>query len=183
MDKPKKEPVEINLQETNVWVEALDDKGNVIKKESIGHNTACKGASLYVARALVDLSLISTPIKYLALGRGNPSWDRDFPPAETKFQTHLENEFIRKQVDWSFVATDGSFTRLGKSASVATNIVDVWADFDLAEVTGHFMELGLYANCTAESEPDDGLLINYKTFASRKALGFTQERIYIRLKA
>ena len=98
----------------------------------------------------------------LAVGTGNPSWDKTNPPAPTAAQEFLESELARKRFSSvTFIKTDGS----GLPATEVTNIVDFQCVFNESEAIGGIMEMGMFGGDALPTAPNNGTLLNYRTLA------------------
>jgi len=135
-------------------------------------NIIVDSASLLIARLLASGQTTLDPsgpnhgIWVLAVGTGEPGWDKLNPPPATATQTQLASELTRKRfANVNFVKTDGS----GLPASTITNIIDFQTVFSESEAVGPIMELGMFGGGTGSEDieltPNSGTLINYRTIA------------------
>ena len=135
-------------------------------------NIIVDSASLLIARFLASGQTTLDPsgpnhgIWVLAVGTGDPGWDKLNPPPATATQQYLESELARKRfANVNFVKTDGS----GLPASVITNILDFQTVYSESEAVGPLMELGMFGGGTGvediEITANSGTLINYRTIA------------------
>lgn len=135
-------------------------------------NIIVDSSSILIARLLADGQTTVDPsgpnhgIWVLAVGTGNPSWDKNNPPAATALQETLEAELARKRfANVNFVKTDGS----GLPATTFTNILDFQTVFSESEAVGPIVEFGLFGGGTGsevvENTADSGHMINYRTQA------------------
>ena len=122
-------------------------------------NIIVNTASILIARLLKDNAEPTNGISFLAVGRGNASWNLLDPPAPTTSQTRLEQEFYRKAID---LATFVDPTT-GEPTDAQTNIVDYSVSFGEAEAVGPIMELSLFGGDATEA-PNSGTMVNWRTF-------------------
>ena len=109
----------------------------------------------------------------LAVGSGDPAWDKQDPPAPTSTQRALVAEFFRKTFSGTSFRDEN-----GDEQAAPSNIVDFTTTFAEAEAVGPWVEMGIVGG-NAPSGPDAGIsivtaggdasqegvdiLINYKT--------------------
>jgi len=149
----------------------LNHKDGRVEKHHF-KNVIVDSASLLIARLLADGQTSIDPtgpnhgIWVLAVGTGDPSWDKLNPPSATPTQVKLEAELARKRfANVNFVKTDGS----GLPASEVTNIIDFQTVFNESEAVGPLMELGMFGGGSGseniETTPNSGTMVNYRTIA------------------
>jgi hypothetical protein len=98
---------------------------------------------------------------YLAVGSGQPAWDRQ-PPPPSRGAARLENETFRKRIE----AHDAVFLDAGlRESAVPTARLLFRATLAPSEALGTLRESGLFAGA-AGPERDSGALISYVTYAA-----------------
>jgi len=122
-------------------------------------NIIVNTASILIARLLKDNSEPTNGISHLAIGSGNAGWDLFDPPAPTTSQTVLENEFFRKEIDFTTFVHPNT----GEPTTNPTNIVDYSVTFGESEAVGPVVEMGLFGG-EATSQSNTGTMINWRTF-------------------
>ena len=144
-----------------VWMFLREASTSRLLQEYHCRNIIVNSASILIARLLKDSREPDAGISYLAVGTGDPSWDKQNPPAPTNIQTALENEIARK----AFTTEDVSFVDpdTGEHVTTPTNVVDYEATFAETEAVGPIVEMGLFGG-DATDMPDSGTEINYRTF-------------------
>lgn len=92
---------------------------------------------------------------YLAVGRGDPSWDRR-PPLVLRSIARLENELARKRVKAEHLTF---LDAAGTESSSPTSTLRISLYFDKDEANGTLRELGLFS--AANDERDSGTLLSH----------------------
>lgn len=109
---------------------------------------------------------------YLAIGGGDPAWDRQ-PPLIERHHARLTKEFARKAVapgDIQFIGAD-NVAREAASSRLCLRV-----RFDAREATGTLREVGLFAGASAA--PDSGVLLSYFTHPPlEKTVDMSLERV------
>lgn len=152
-----------------IFIKGYESGEQVLSWES--PNVIVNTASILVARLLKDPSEPTFGIRYLGVGQGSPSWDKQDPPAPTTNQTSLESEIFRKAVDQTTFINPVT----GENSETPTNVVDYAFNFLEGEATGALVELGLYGG-DATDGLNTGTLVNYRTFPvlnKTNAMAFT----------
>jgi hypothetical protein len=144
-----------------VWAILKDAKTGQVLQEYHHTNIIVNSASILIARLLKDSTEPEAGISYLAVGTGDPRWDKQNPPAPTNIQTALVAEIARK----AFTTQDTSFVdpTTGDHVSTPTNVVDYEATFAETEAVGPIVEMGLFGG-DASDMPNSGNEVNYRTF-------------------
>jgi len=97
----------------------------------------------------------------LAVGTGAVGWDLQNPPVETAGQTRLFGELVNGRKPFTTVNyTDG----LGNVSSPPTNVIDFLTTFTETQAVGPIVEMGLFGGNNS-LVVDEGMMVNYKTFA------------------
>ncbi len=97
----------------------------------------------------------SEPALYLAVGGGDPAWDRN-PPLLLRGVTRLANEIARKPVESEHLSFLDS---TGAEAPTATPHLRVRLRFESGDANGTLREVGLFAQ--ASGARNSGTLLSY----------------------
>lgn len=128
-----------------------------IERRHIGHNVIVNDASLLIAQLCKGEDVPG--FTHLAVGVGDPTWDKFDPPPETPDTSRLVSEVARVQADdVYFVKEDGS----GAPSESRTRIVDFLFTFTEAQANSPLVEQGLFGGTNA-SLPNSGTMVNYRT--------------------
>jgi len=128
-----------------------------IERRHIGHNVIVNDASLLIAQLCKGEDVPG--ITHLAVGVGDPTWDKFDPPPENSDTSRLVSEVTRVQADdVYFVKEDGS----GAPSESRTRIVDFLFTFTEAQANSPLVEQGLFGGTNA-SLPNSGTMVNYRT--------------------
>ncbi len=148
LERPSREPLETPWQSNLVVYRGLDLIGALL----------CNHPGL-------------AGIAYLAVGRGDPAWDAEAPPAD-RGRTSLTDEMFRVRL------------RPGKTLTYdrESGQVHVRVTIGRGKATGTLRELGLYGG-DASARPGTGFLVNHKAHAAiEKGANDTLEReLFLRL--
>jgi hypothetical protein len=128
-----------------------------VERRHLGHNVIVQDASLLIAQLCKGEDVPG--FTHLAVGVGDPTWDKFDPPPETPDVSKLVSEVVRVAADdIYFVKEDGS----GAPSESRTRIVDFVFTFSEAQANAPLVEQGLFGGANA-SLPNSGTMVNYRT--------------------
>lgn len=135
--------------------EMMYRNGRVVRRH-LGHNVIVRDASLLIAQLCKGEDIPG--FTHLAVGVGDPTWDKFDPPPETPDASRLVGEVARVQADdIYFVKEDGS----GAPSDSITRIVDFLFTFTEAQANAPLVEQGVFGGANA-SLPNSGTMVNYR---------------------
>jgi len=119
-----------------------------------------------------QLAVQAGPTWYLAVGAGNPAWDRN-APLPLRYTARLANELARKPL----APDDVRFLDLaGAETEAPSPRLRLRVRFESDEGNGVLREVGLFANASAA--PDSGTLLSYFVHAPiEKTANMSLERV------
>ena len=128
-----------------------------IERRHLGHNVIVFDASLLIAQLCKGEDVPG--FTHLAVGIGQPEWDKFDPPAETPDVSRLASEVARVEADdIYFVKEDGS----GAPSETRTRIVDFLFTFTEPLANAPLVEQGVFGG-TGASLTNGGTMVNYRT--------------------
>ena len=156
MNRPFSEWVAKNLGGGVVAGELKYPDGRV-ERRHLGHNVIVQDASLLIAQLCKGEDVDG--FTHLAVGVGDPTWDKFDPPPESPLVARLESEVVRVAADdIYYVKEDGS----GAPSDSRTRIVDFLFTFTESQANAPLVEQGLFGGTNA-SLPNGGTMVNYRT--------------------
>lgn len=128
-----------------------------IERRPLGHNVIVQDASLLIAQLCKGEDV--SGFTHLAVGVGDPTWDKFDPPPESPLVSRLESEVVRVAADdVYYIKEDGS----GAPSESRTRIVDFLFTFTESQANAPLVEQGLFGGSNASSL-NGGTMVNYRT--------------------
>jgi hypothetical protein len=135
----------LRIKRGDIFMVMKHEDGTIERRTA--HNVIVDNASFLMAQLMSDNAVPGTPgtyvpgLKSLAVGTGDPGWDKQNPPPASASQGALVNELFRKIFNRVYYVDPVTFV---ESPLARTNVVEYETVYNDTEAVGALVEMALF---------------------------------------